>query len=92
MRSKHINANTDPRWVLRNQHRGTVKYKTEIVNDLLINISTNDITELNDLIYAGAKSVKEKSRSPQKPQTESKNLGGNSDLNHRKKKYDKQVY
>ena len=32
------------------------------MNDLLTNIPTNDITELNDLIYAGAKLVSEKTR------------------------------
>ena len=40
---------------LRNQDRRTVKPEIEKANDLLTNISTNDITELNDLIYAGAK-------------------------------------
>ena len=38
----------------------TVKSETEKVNDLLTNIPTNDITELNDLIYAGAKLDSEK--------------------------------
>ena len=34
---------------LRNQDWTIVKSKTEKVNDLLTNISKNDITELNDL-------------------------------------------
>ena len=42
---------------LRNKDWRTVKSETEKVNDLLTNILTNDITELNDLIYAGAKLV-----------------------------------
>ena len=42
---------------LRNQDWKTVKAETEKINDILSNISTNDITELNDLIYAGAKLV-----------------------------------
>ena len=45
---------------LRNQYCKTVKSETDKVNDLLTNIPTNDITEINDLIYAGAKSVCEK--------------------------------
>ena len=36
----------------RNQDWRTVKFKTEKVNDLLTNIPTNVITELDDLIYA----------------------------------------
>ena len=35
---------------LRNQDWGIVKSKTEKINDLLKNIPTNNITELNDLI------------------------------------------
>ena len=35
----------------------TVKLKTGKINDLLTNIPTNNIKELNDLIYAGAKLV-----------------------------------
>ena len=49
---------------LRNQDWRTVKSKTEKVNDLLTNIPTNDITELNDWKYAGAKLICEKNRGP----------------------------
>ena len=42
---------------LRKQDWGKVKSETEKVNNLLTNIPTDDITELNDLIYAGAKLV-----------------------------------
>ena len=45
---------------LRNQDWRTVKSETETVNDLLSNIPTNDITDLNDLIYEGAKLICEK--------------------------------
>ena len=38
--------------------RRTVKFETEKMNNLLTNILTNNITELNDLIYAGAKLVR----------------------------------
>ena len=44
----------------RNQDWKTVKAETEKVNDLLRNIPTNNITELNELIYAGAIVVCEK--------------------------------
>ena len=47
---------------LRNQDWRTVKSETEKVNDLLTNIPTNDTTELNDLIYAGAKLISKKSQ------------------------------
>ena len=65
-----------------NQDCRTVKSETEKVNDLLTNISTNDITELNDL-NARAKLVSEKSGFHGRPQTESQNPGGNSNENHR---------
>ena len=45
---------------LKNQDWRTVKSETEKVNDLLTNIPTNDITDLNDLIYARAKLICEK--------------------------------
>ena len=49
---------------LRNQNWRTVKYETEKVKDLLTNIPSNDITDLNDLIYAGAKLGSEKIAPP----------------------------
>ena len=42
---------------LGNQDWRTVKSKIEKVNDFVTKISTNDIAELNDLIYARAKLV-----------------------------------
>ena len=44
----------------------TVKTKTERINQLLTYISPNNITELNELIYAVAKLVCEKIRIPSK--------------------------
>ena len=45
---------------LKNQDWRTLESETEKVNDLLTNISTNNITKLNNLIYEGAKLVCEK--------------------------------
>ena len=42
-------------------------------------ISTNNISELNDLIYAGAKLVYEKMGSPQKVRRNSQNQDGKFD-------------
>ena len=47
---------------LMNQDWKTVKSETEKINELLTNILTNNITDLNDFIYAGAKLVSEKNR------------------------------
>ena len=44
----------------RCQDRRTVKSETKKLNVYLKNIPTNNITELNDLIYAGGKFVVEK--------------------------------
>ena len=45
---------------LRNQDWKTVKAETVKINDLITNIPNNNITELKNLIYAGAKLVCEK--------------------------------
>ena len=45
---------------LRNIEWRTVKMETNIINQVLLYISTSNITELNELIYAGAKVVCEK--------------------------------
>ena len=42
---------------LRNIEWRTVKMATNKINQVLLNISTNNITELKELIYAGAKLV-----------------------------------
>ena len=44
----------------RNRDWKTVKMETEKINGLLTYISTNNLTELNELIYAGEKFVCEK--------------------------------
>ena len=68
---------------LKNQDWRTVKSETKKVSDSLTNILTNDITELNDLMYAGAKLVCEKIWAPLKTTGRKSNPGGNSDLNRR---------
>ena len=56
---------------LRNIEWRTLKTETNKINQILPYISTNNITELNDLIYAGAKLVCEKStKKPSKPGSE----------------------
>ena len=45
---------------LRNQAGRRVKVETTKINELLTHITTNYITELNELIYSGAKLVCEK--------------------------------
>ena len=45
---------------LRNIEWKTLKIETDKINHMLPYILTNNITELNELIYAGAKSVSEK--------------------------------
>ena len=51
---------------LRNIERRTLKTDANKINQILPYISTNNITELNDLIYAGAKLVCEKIGVPSK--------------------------
>ena len=51
---------------LKNIEWRTVKTKTNKINQVLSYISTKNITELNELIYAGAKLVCEKIGIPQK--------------------------
>ena len=46
----------------RNQNWKTVKVEAGKINELLTYISMNNITELNELIYAGAKLVCDKNR------------------------------
>ena len=42
---------------LRNEDCRTIKVETKQINELFTNISTNNITESNELIYSGAKWV-----------------------------------
>ena len=51
---------------LRNMEWRTFKTETNKINQILPYISTNNITELNELIYAGAKLVCEKIGIPSK--------------------------
>ena len=52
-----------------------VKSKTEKENVLLTNVPTNNITELNDLIYSGARLVCEKIGVPLKTTDSKLKLG-----------------
>ena len=61
---------------LKNQDWKTVKFKTDKENDLVTNIQTNGITELNDLIYAGAKLVWKTKGAPWKPEVKFKTRVG----------------
>ena len=61
---------------IRSQDWKTVKSETGKVNDLLTNIPTNDITELNDFIHAGAKLVREKIGVPLKTTDRKSKPGG----------------
>ena len=51
---------------LRNIEWRTLEIETNKINQILPYISTNNITELNELIYAGRKLVWRKLGSPQK--------------------------
>ena len=51
---------------LRNIEWRTLKIETNKINQILLYIPTNYITELNELIYAGAKLVFEKIEIPSK--------------------------
>ena len=78
---------------LKNQEWWSVKSETEKVDDLLTNIPTNDITELNDLIYAGTKLICEKIGVPLKTADRKSKPGWKLRLESQIKDYDnKQKY
>ena len=52
--------------ILRNQNWKKVKVETKKVNKSLKHIPTDNITEINELIYAGEKLVRNKIGIPQK--------------------------
>ena len=64
---------------LRNIEWKTLKIETNKINHVLPYIPTNNITELNELIYAGAKLVYEKIGIPQKARRNSQNRDGKFD-------------
>ena len=72
---------------LRNHDWNTVKYESMEVNDLLTNFPTNDITKLNDLIFAGAKLDCEKIRVPLKATGRKSKPGWEHRLESQKKDY-----
>ena len=67
----------------RNQDWRTVQAETEKMNEILTHILTKKITELNELIYAGAKLVCKKIGVPLKTRTETQNLDGKFDWKRR---------
>ena len=60
---------------LRNIEWKTLKIETYKINHILAYIPTNNITELNELIYAGAKLVCEKIGIPSKSTKKQSKLG-----------------
>ena len=64
---------------LRNIEWGIVKAETNKVNQVLTCISMNNISELNELIYAGAKLVCEKTGIPSKSTKKNRNQDRNFD-------------
>ena len=72
---------------VRNIEWKTLKIETNKMNQILPNIPTNNITEVNELIYAGAKLVCENIGIPSKKHEETVKTGmGNSTGNANKKK------
>ena len=71
---------------LRNIERKIINIETNKINPVLPYIPTNNITELNELIYAGAKLVREKIGIPFKKHEEKVKTGvGNSTGNTNEK-------
>ena len=68
---------------LRNTKWRTIKKETNKINQVLPYISTNYITELNELIYAGAKLVCEKIGIPSKSTKKNQNLDRKFDWKRR---------
>ena len=68
---------------LRNIEWRTLKIETNKINQVLPYVSTNNMIELNELIYAGAKLVCEQMRSPQNARRKSQNQDGKFDWKRR---------
>ena len=66
---------------LRNIEWKTLKIETNKINHIQPYIPTNNITELNELIYAGAKLVCENIKMPSKSTKKQKNRDGKLDWN-----------
>ena len=71
---------------LRNIEWKTLKTETNKINHILPYIPTNNITELNELIYAGAKLVCENIGIPSKSMKNSQNRDGKFDWKRKLKK------
>ena len=76
---------------LKNQDWKKIKVKSEKVNKLLKNISTDNITELNELIYAGEKLVSDKIGIPQKKPNRNTKVGWEMKLEGQIKKLRQQA-
>ena len=76
---------------LRNMEWKTLKIETNKINHILPYIPTNDITELNELIYAGAKLVCEKIGIPSKSTKKQSKSGWEIRLKTQKKPLRKQA-
>ena len=74
MNSEKINLSS-----LRNIEWRTLKTETNKINQILPYISTNDITELNELIYAGETLVCEKIGIPSKRTKKQSRMGNCQD-------------
>ena len=68
---------------LRNIEWGTVNTETNKINQVLPYISTKNITELDELIYTGAKLVREKNGIPSKTRRKHQNEDGKFDWKRR---------
>ena len=73
---------------LRNIERKTLKIETNKINHILPYIRTNNITELNELIYAGAKLVCENIGIPSKSSKKQQKPGWEIRLESQIKKYE----
>ena len=73
---------------LRNIEWKTLKIETEKINHILPYIPTNNITKLNELIYAGVKLVREKIGVPSKSTKKQSKPGGEIRLETQIKNYE----
>ena len=86
-----IKSAKNPLQSLRNIEWRTLKTETNRINQMLPYISTNDISELNDLIYAGVKLVSEKIGVPSKSTKKQYKAGWEVRLETQIKNLQKQV-
>ena len=78
-----MSENTTKLPSLRNQEWKTIKAETEKINELFTHISTSNVTELNELIHARVKLVRDKNLCSPRTRTETQNMDGKLDWKHR---------